>query len=102
MWVVLLLAGLASPGLAAENLMLTGKPASWETWGETPRQRSLNSDEGEALETPNQARRRLGLPIAESFPAQDPSISEETPNHRRQRLSLESTATSQELLAQAR
>ncbi len=86
MFVVPILAVLASSGLAAENLLLTGKPANWETWGEAPKKVPAESVAGETLETPNQARRRLRLPIEASFPAVDYGVYEETPNQLRRRL----------------
>src|SRR5690242_14675580 len=82
---VLTIGALSSPGLAADNLMLIGKPVSWEIRGEEPKGISEKAVMGEALETPNQQRRRLGLAVEASFPAQESGIAEETPNHRRQR-----------------
>ena len=85
---VLTLAALASPGLAAENLMLVGKSVSWETWGEEPKGIVPNATLGEAVETPNQRRRRLGIAIEATFPVKEAEVqgvAEETPNHRRQR-----------------
>jgi hypothetical protein len=39
---------------------------------------------GEVLETPNQRRQRLGLPPPATPPEPDYGVAEETPNHRRQ------------------
>ncbi len=79
-----LFAAFAAPGLAA-NLMLTGKPVSWENWGDSQTVASapltIQSDE-----TPNQRRQRLGLPVEPSLPAQEFGEISETPNQRRSRL----------------
>ena len=85
---VLTIATLTSPGLAAESRMLIGKQVSWESWDEQPKEKSTHEVDGDAQETPNHKRRRLGLPIEAAFPAQEQGVAEETPNHRRQREAL--------------
>jgi hypothetical protein len=45
---------------------------------------------GQKLETPNQRRRRLGLPMPDQTPADVMGVAEETPNHMRQRLAATS------------
>src|SRR6185312_7147995 len=47
-----------------------------------------NPNDSSSDETPNQRRRRLGLPIVASYPAPDYGQKEETPNERRRRLGL--------------
>ena len=93
---VLTLAILVPPRLAAESRMLYGKPADWETWGPEDNHASPTvvpsqtpALVAQSMETPNQKRRRLGLPIEASFPAPDYGQAEETPNQRRQRLAIE-------------
>ncbi len=80
---VLTIGALTSFGLAAESLMLTGKPAEWEEPVENVAALQPDKSMGEAIETPNQRRRRLGVVIEASLPAEEYGIAEETPNHRR-------------------
>jgi hypothetical protein len=87
---VLILAITLSSPLIADGNTPVGKTPSWETWGETRRMVSPVSTDGESAETPNQRRRRLGLPIEPSFPSSEGGVNEETPNHRRRRVASES------------
>jgi hypothetical protein len=71
---------LASASWAQESRMLVGKYVPWETWVENSHPESLtdpstaSSDLERPDETPNQARRRLGLAPGASLPdRQDPS-----------------------------
>lgn len=66
---------LASAGWAQEGRMLVGKYVSWETWEEesAPQAPSAPGTQGESLETPNQARKRLGLAPETPLPQEDTS-----------------------------
>jgi hypothetical protein len=77
---------LVSASVIAEDRPMVGKKVDWEAWAAAPKPETAPSMEGEALETPNQRRRRLGLPIEASFASHDCGVAEETPNQRRRRL----------------
>jgi hypothetical protein len=85
-WVGALFAAVlvASLGIASDD-SIVGKKADWEVWGVTPKP-AAEATQGERLETPNQRRKRLGLPIEASYAPVDPGVLEETPNQRRRRL----------------
>ena len=76
-----------SAPLRADGDELVGKKPFWETWSNAPKKGIPSSIEGEAIETPNQRRARLGLPIEASFSEPAAGVAEETPNQRRFRLS---------------
>jgi hypothetical protein len=86
-WVILITVASAAP-LAAQGRFQVGKEPAWELWGGEPAAKASISTDAASTETPNQRRRRLGLPIESSFPALEYGRSEETPNQRRHRVEL--------------